>query len=297
MIEVRQLRKVYGQKTVLKDLSFTVEPGVITGFVGPNGAGKSTTMKIVAGFESPTSGVALVDGVAYAQSASPTQTLGCCMGAEFLPLSMSGPAFLRYQCRTAGLKGVDVDEVLGFVGLVGVGGKRIGEYSLGMRQRIGIASALLGNPQNLMFDEPINGLDVNGIIWLRDLLRAQADAGKTVFLSSHIMSELEMVADRVIMINDGVVSASGGVEELEEAAGSAGAGVIVKSEDMDALRRLLEDNGLAFESSGPSLVVRGIAARDLGRLVYANGLSLDHLETKRKSLEDLYLSTKGASHE
>ena len=292
MIEVRDLKKVYGDHTVLDGLNFSVEPGIITGFVGPNGAGKSTTMKIIAGFETPTSGSALVDSKPFAVAKSPTHELGTSLGAEFLPASMTGVQYLGYICTSAGIKGANIQELLEYVGLGDAGQRKISGYSMGMKQRIGIAAALLGDPANLMLDEPVNGLDVNGIMWLRGVLREQAQRGKTVFLSSHIMSELEQVIDRVIMIDKGHVVRDDTVQNLQQQS-AASAAVLVRSFSQFAeIEQLFLAEGLTFEKTQGGLLVSGKPACEVGALVFGAGLSLDHLETVTSSLEDIYLQAK-----
>ena len=297
MIEVKNLEKAYGAHQVLKGLSFKAEPGHVTGFVGANGAGKSTTMKIIAGFETADGGEAVVDGKPFAVAQSPTHVLGCCMGPEFLPMNMTGADYLQYLCNSAGLKGVDIEEALGSVGLGGAGNRKIKDYSTGMKQRIGIAAALLGNPDNLMLDEPVNGLDVDGIIWMRDLLRAQAAAGKTVLLSSHLMSELEQVADRVVMLKDGVVVQSGEINSMASDTGAEGLSVLIRSDELTEVRTLLQGADISFDEAQDALLVHGVEAKELGRMVYAEGFSLNHLETHRRSLEDIFLDAKEAGNE
>jgi ABC-2 type transport system ATP-binding protein len=297
VIEVNNLKKSYKSKLVLDDITFKVEPGVITGFVGPNGAGKSTTMKIIADVEHADSGSCRVDGKQFMYSTSPKQTLGSCMGADFLPLNMSGPAYLNYISLTMGLKNVDVHEILDYVRLSGVGRKKISDYSLGMKQRLGIAAAILGNPSNLMFDEPINGLDIDGIIWLRDLFKSLAQEGKTIFLSSHIMSELEQVADRVIMLDKGKITNIGDVEKLEDESNKDNWAVLIKSEKLEDIKDLLKSKGIEFKQDGDDLTVLGVQAEEVGKIIYSNGLSLSHIEEKKHNLEEIYLESKEPKEE
>ena len=296
MIEVQSLCKVYGKKTVLDDLSFRVEPGTITGFVGPNGAGKSTTMKIIMGLEAATSGAALVDGKPFSQAANPTKTLGCCLGPEFMPQKMRGADFLSYVCRVSGIQDADVDSALDYVGLGGAGRKRISEYSLGMRQRLGIAAALMGDPDNLMFDEPINGLDVDAIRWVRGMFAALAARGKTVFISSHIMSELEKVADRVIIIQNGRVTRDGSIEELERRE-AKGLVVALRSTRVHEVAELVSGAGVTCKLEGDTLLIDGMPPAQVGAMVYGNGLTLDYLEAKRMNLEELFMETKEGENE
>ncbi len=296
MIEVSNLSKTYGDKTVLNNLNFKVQPGVITGFVGPNGAGKSTTMKIIMGLERASGGQALIDGVPFSLAANPARTLGCCLGPDFLPERMRGADYLAYVCKVSNIPAVDIASALEYVGLEGAGKKRIADYSLGMKQRLGIAAALLGNPDNIMFDEPINGLDVDAIRWVREVFIQLAKSGKTVFVSSHIMSELEKVADRVIIIQHGSVVSDGLVSELE--ANSKGASdVIVKSEQANEVANLFKQHNVAFTTQdGGKIVVSGMQASDVGKLVFENGLSLYHLENRTLNLEDVFMETKEAKN-
>ncbi len=296
VIEVQSLCKTYGKKTVLDDLSFRVEPGTITGFVGPNGAGKSTTMKIIMGLEAATSGAALVDGKPFSQAANPAKTLGCCLGPEFMPQKMRGADFLSYVYRASGIRDADVDGALDYVGLAGAGRKLISEYSLGMKQRLGIAAALVGDPDNLMFDEPINGLDVEAIRQVRGVFSALADRGKTVFISSHIMSELEKVASRVIIIQNGRVARDGSIEELERG-GRRGLVVVVRSAQVHEVAKLVSDVGAPCKLEGETLFVNGMPPAEVGALAYGSGLTLDHLEAKRMNLEELFMETKGDENE
>ena len=291
MIEVKSLCKNYGDKQVLKDLSFKVEPGEITGFVGPNGAGKSTTMKIIMGLEMPTSGETFIDGVPFAKSKVPSSTIGCCLGSEFLPEKMKGKDYLSYLCDAANIKNFNIEEALSYVGLTGAGNMRISDYSLGMKQRLGIAGALLGNPDNLMFDEPINGLDVDAIRWIREVFISLAKAGKTVFVSSHIMSELELIADKVIILQNGTVATQGTLADLEKNQGKEER-VVIKSEQTKEVLSLFEEKGINFKKNGDEVIVKDIKASDVGKLIFSNGLTLYHLENKTLNLEDVFMESK-----
>ena len=214
MIEVRNLTKRFGGSTAVDDLSFTVRPGVVTGFLGPNGAGKSTTMRMIVGLDTPSSGEALIDGRPYRALENPTHTVGCLLDASWTHANRSAGAHLRMIAAAGGLPASRVDEVLGLVGLADVAGRKVGGYSLGMRQRLGLATAMLGDPQVLLFDEPVNGLDPEGIRWIRGLLRGHADAGGTVLLSSHLMGEVEGLADDLVVIAGGRVAAAGTLAEV-----------------------------------------------------------------------------------
>nr|WP_055503586.1 ATP-binding cassette domain-containing protein [Nonomuraea pusilla] len=214
MIELRRLTKRYGGALAVDDLSFTVEPGHVTGFLGPNGAGKSTSMRLVLGLDAPTSGVALVNGRRYASLRRPMREVGALLDAGAVHGGRSAYNHLLCLARTNGIGPLRVAEVLEQVGLSGVARKRVGTFSLGMKQRLGIAAALLGDPGVLMFDEPVNGLDPDGVRWIRDLMRTLAHEGRTVLLSSHLMSEMALTADRIVVIGRGRLIAEATVQEL-----------------------------------------------------------------------------------
>jgi len=214
MITVEHLTKRYGAKTAVDDLTFTVRPGVVTGFVGPNGAGKSTTMRLIAGLDRPTSGRALVDGRPYAEHLAPLRTVGLLLEAGCAHPGRSARDHLRALAATHGITRGRVEEVIALTGLQDVARKRAGKFSLGMGQRLGIAAALLGDPANLVLDEPVNGLDPEGVLWMRGLLRSLAAEGRTVLLSSHLMSEMALTADHVIVIGRGRLLADAPMGEL-----------------------------------------------------------------------------------
>ncbi len=203
MIIARNLTKRYGDKVAVDDLSFTVRPGIVTGFLGPNGAGKSTTMRMILGLDAPTSGTVTVNGKPFAEHARPLHEVGALLEARAIHTGRSARNHLLAMAATAGIGRARVDEVIDMVGLADVAGKRAGAFSLGMGQRLGIASALLADPQMLILDEPVNGLDPDGVRWIRTLLRRLADEGRTVFLSSHLMSEMALTADHVIVVGQG----------------------------------------------------------------------------------------------
>jgi ABC-2 type transport system ATP-binding protein len=224
MIEVRGLSKRYGRVAAVDDLTFDVRPGQVTGFLGPNGAGKSTTLRMIFGLDRPSAGTALVDGAPYAALDEPLRSVGALLDAQAMHPGRTGRSHLGIAARTSGLPRRRVDDVLDQVGLTDAAHRRIRGYSLGMRQRLGIAAALLGDPATLIFDEPVNGLDVDGVRWIRSLLRRLADEGRTVLISSHLMSELQLIADRVVVIGRGRLLADAslsdfvrGDESLEDA--------------------------------------------------------------------------------
>lgn len=214
MISLCGLTKVYGDVRAVNALSFDVRPGTVTGFLGPNGAGKSTTMRMLLGLDRPTSGTALVDGQHYARLGAPLHQVGALLDAAAMHPGRTGRAHLRIAALTHGIPFSRVDETIGQVGLDAVAGRRIKSYSLGMRQRLGIAAALIGDPGILIFDEPMNGLDLEGVRWLRSLLRGWADEGRTVLISSHLMTEMQTVADRVVVIGRGRLVADLTVEQM-----------------------------------------------------------------------------------
>lgn len=214
MIEVKSLSKTYGSKTAVDDLSFTVPDGKVTGFLGPNGAGKSTTMRLIVGLEKPSSGKALVDGATYVSKPSPLSSVGVLLDAKAMHPGRSGLNHLRSLALTHGIPKKRVDEVIEMTGLSAVSKKKVKGFSLGMGQRMGIAAALLGDPQNVILDEPVNGLDPEGVIWVRNLARYLASEGKTVLISSHLMSEMSQTADDLIVIGRGRLLANSSMDEF-----------------------------------------------------------------------------------
>ena len=296
MIEVRGLTRRYGDVLAVDDLSFTVEPGKVTGFLGPNGAGKSTTMRVVLGLDRPTSGAALVNGRPYATFAEPLREVGALLDAGAAHPGRTGRAHLRVAARTNGLPRRRVDEVVDRVGLGRAAGRRIKGYSLGMRQRLGIATALIGDPGVLMFDEPINGLDLDGVRWIRDLLRQLADEGRTVLISSHLLGEMEQIADRLVVIGRGRLIADATTEEILSGLGHVQ--VRVRSPEPDRLCARLRERGLQVHPvDAGELRVDGSTAEEVGGLAHASGVALHHLSEVRQSLEDAYLALTSGSVE
>lgn len=288
MIEVRRLTKRYGDKTVVDDLSFTVPPGQVTGFLGPNGAGKSTTMRMIVGLDAPTSGTALVNGKRYAQHLAPLQELGVLLEAKAVHPGRSAVNHLMALAHTHGIPRRRVDEVIGLAGLHAVAGKRVGAFSLGMGQRLGIAAALLGDPAMVMLDEPVNGLDPEGVLWVRELLRRLAAEGRTVMLSSHLMSEMAQTADRLVVIGRGRLLAEATVDALVEQ--SAGGGVRVATTEPARLRSLLAGPGVAVTSTGAErLVVSGLDPRRIGQVAAEHQVPLYELVTESVSLEEAFM--------
>lgn len=292
MIETHGLTKQYGRKTAVDDVSFTVRPGQVTGFLGPNGAGKSTTMRLILGLDRPTSGTVTVLGKSYADHPAPLHVLGALLDAKGVHPGRSARSHLRALAATHRIPMARVDEVLEMTGLTGVAGKRVGGFSLGMGQRLGIAAALLGDPQVLLLDEPVNGLDPDGVYWVRRLVRQLAAEGRTVLLSSHLMSEMAQTADHVIVLGRGKVVADAPIGEF---VGGGGQRVTVGSPDAARLAAILTDPGahagLDIESLGEHrFSVAGISAAEIGRAASQHGIELHELTQVTSSLEDAYLA-------
>jgi ABC-2 type transport system ATP-binding protein len=295
MIEARGLTKRYGEKTAVDGVDFTVRPGAVTGFLGPNGAGKSTTMRMIIGLDAPTAGSVSVNGRRYAQHAAPLQEVGALLEARSIHPGRSAFDHLMVLAYTNGIARARVAEVIELTGLQSVAGKRAGAFSLGMGQRLGIAAALLGDPQTIMLDEPVNGLDPDGVLWIRTLLTDLAAAGRTVFVSSHLMSEMALVADHLIIVGRGRVLADTTVQDLVRAAG--GDTVLVASADAARLRRVLAGPGVQITGRPGSeqLSVTGLSARAIGGIAVEQGIALFELTAKTVSLEEAFMDlTKNA---
>jgi ABC-2 type transport system ATP-binding protein len=287
MIEARGLTKRYGDKLAVDGLTFTVEPGRVTGFLGPNGAGKSTTMRMILGLDAPTSGSVTVNGRPYRDHTAPLREVGALLDARAVHPGRSAYHHLLALAQTCGIRRSRVDEVVEAVGLGGVARRRAGGFSLGMGQRLGIAAALLGDPRTVILDEPVNGLDTEGIRWIRSLLRGLAAEGRTVFVSSHLMSEMAMTAQHLIVIGRGRLIADSGVEEF--IAGAAPAMVRVRSADPAALADLLRSREVAFEEADGALAVSGLSTDQVGRLAGAAGITLLELTAQQASLEEAFI--------
>lgn len=288
MIEVHALKKHYGEIVAVDGLSFKVTPGHVTGFLGPNGAGKSTTMRMILGLDTPTSGSAHVAGRPYRNLAAPMREVGALLDPQALHPGRNAHAHLRWLARAGGIPVRRVDEVLELVGLREVARRRIGDFSLGMRQRLGIAWALLGDPDVLLLDEPLNGLDAEGIVWVRTLLNDLAAQGRTVFLSSHLMNEMEATADHVLVIGNGQLIADVSVEELTRRA--AGTKVIVVSPQVEILRELLlAEDATVIENGANELAVSGVEASRVGEIAARHGVPLHELTPQRHRLEDAFM--------
>jgi ABC-2 type transport system ATP-binding protein len=288
MIEAVALTKRYGDVTAVDGLSFTVPAGSVTGFLGPNGSGKSTTMRMVMGLDAPTSGSVTVDGRPYAGYRRPLRAVGALLDAKALDGGRSAFNHLRWLALSNGIPRSRVDEVLRQVGLASAAGKRVGGFSLGMAQRLGIAAALLGDPPVLMFDEPVNGLDPEGVAWIRTLLRALAAEGRTVFLSSHLMSEMALTADRLVIIGRGRLIIETTVSDF--LVRGTGNSVRVRSTDPAALAGLLAERGATVISEPDgALRVTGASTEDVGELARVRGLGLLELAQQQMSLEQRYM--------
>ncbi|MET0899711.1 MAG: ATP-binding cassette domain-containing protein [Mycobacterium sp.] len=291
MIELTGLSKVYGRGAgatrAVDDLTCTVEPGVVTGFLGPNGAGKSTTMRLILGLDRPSSGTATVGGQQYRDLANPLRTVGALLDARGAHPNRSVRAHLRWIAASNGISAKRVDEVLGIVGLEQVDAKKAGALSLGMSQRLGIAAALLGDPPVLMFDEPVNGLDPEGIRWVRTLMRKLAAEGRTVFVSSHLLAEMANTADRLVVIGRGRLVAATSVDEF--VAHSQADVVRVRSPQLPQLRTALADAGIAVTDDADTLSVSGVSTDVIGELAARNSITLYELSPQRASLEEAYL--------
>jgi ABC-2 type transport system ATP-binding protein len=297
VIEVRGLTKRYGDRLAVDDVTFSVQPGVVTGFLGPNGSGKSTTMRLILGLDAPNAGTALVDGRVYRDIPAPLHEVGAMLEAHAIHTGRSARNHLRALAQTHGISDQRVEALIDLVGLRDVARQRAGTFSLGMKQRLGIASSLLGDPNVVVLDEPVNGLDPEGIRWVRELLRGLAAEGKTVFLSSHMMSEMALIAERLVVIGKGRLIADTSVEEFVAQA-SAGAPVSVATPRADELRAALERAGATIESaSGGRLVVRGIPAAQIGEIALDQGVVLHELTTQQLSLEDAFMQLTRSSVE
>ena len=288
MISVEHLTKHYGEKTAVESLTFTVRPGVVTGFLGPNGAGKSTTMRIIAGLDRPTSGSALVDGRPYVEDPAPLRRVGLLLEAKAVHTSRTARNHLRALAATHGIGRRRVEDLIELTGLQDAADKRVGGFSLGMSQRLGIAAALLGDPANLILDEPVNGLDPEGVQWMRKLLGSQAAEGRTVLLSSHLMSEMALTADHLIVIGRGRLIADLSVEELTAQASRRH--VRVRTPDAGTLAELVTGPGVNVEAPGNDLLeVTGLESKAIGELARRHDLSLYELTPVRASLEDAFM--------
>lgn len=289
MLEVRNLTKTYGPKTAVNDISFIVPNGRVTGFLGPNGAGKSTTMRMLVGLEKPSKGSALVDGQPYRSLKSPLTSVGALLDAKAMHPGRNGAAHLRSLALTHGIPKSRVDEVIEMTGLAAVSKKKVKGFSLGMGQRMGIAAALLGDPQNVILDEPVNGLDPEGVIWVRNLARHLASEGRAVLISSHLMSEMSQTADDLIVIGRGRLLANCSMEDFLKIGDENK--VLVRTDARDTFATALNEAGhifTALETDG--LMVEQADARDLARLAQGAGVLLHELTPQKSTLEQVYMN-------
>jgi len=297
MIEIQRLVKRYGEKTAVDGLSFTVRPGVVTGFLGPNGAGKSTTMRMIVGLDAPTSGSVKVNGRRYADEKAPMREIGALLEAKSIHPGRSAFNHLNSLALTHGIPRRRVDEVIEMAGLEQVARKRAGGFSLGMGQRLGIAAALLADPHTIMLDEPVNGLDPEGVLWIRNLLTGLAAEGRTVLVSSHLMSEMAQTATDLIVVGRGRLLADTTVQELIEGAG--GDSVKVVTSDSARLREVLLGPGVDISGSPgtETLQVAGVTAREIGLAAFRAGIEIYELTPQTVSLEEAFMALTGDSVE
>ncbi len=288
MIEINGLTKRYGDKTAVDQLSFVVEPGVVTGFLGPNGAGKSTTMRMIAGLDRPTSGTVRVNGKHYPGAAAPMSELGILLDARSVHPGLSARNNLLALARTAGIGRRRVDEVIELAGLAAVAGTRAGGFSLGMGQRLGVAAALLGQPQTVVLDEPVNGLDPDGVLWIRLLLKSLAAEGRTVLVSSHLMTEMAQTATRLVVLGRGRLIAETSVEDFT--AHATAAGVLVRTPETVRLGQVLAAPGVTVTDDGTDLLrVSGATAEQIGTAAWRAQLPVYELTPAHASLEEAFM--------
>ncbi len=286
VLEFSGLTKRFGAVSAVDGLTARVEPGLVTGFLGPNGAGKTTSLRMLLGLVRPTAGSATIGGRRYAEIERPLQTVGAALEASSFHPGRSAANHLKAYARAASLPLSRVDEVLGLVGLADVAGRRVGGYSLGMRQRLGLATALLGDPGVLVLDEPSNGLDPEGIRWMRSLLRHLAEEGRTVLISSHLLAEVQQTVDALLIISRGRLVFQGGTEDLADPDEYS---TVVDSPDREALSRLLDERGIEFQLLRNGFTIRHVEPLEIGTLAAGAGIVLSHLQSKGASLEDIFL--------
>jgi len=292
MLKLDHLSKQYKDTLAVDDLDFEVKSGVVTGFLGPNGSGKSTTMRIIMGLDRPTKGRATINGKSYHDLAAPLREVGALLDAKAVNPSRSARNHLRALAASNKIPYSRVDEVLDFVGLTSVAGKKVGGFSLGMSQRLGIAGALLGDPGVLLFDEPVNGLDPEGIRWIRDFFRTLAKEGRTVFVSSHLMSEMAVSADEIIVIGRGHFITSGTVDQLTATASGT---VLVRTSNPGALTQVLPATAQSEALNDGALRVTGLTAEDIGNIAFAAGIAIHELTPQRASLEEVFMDLTASS--
>ncbi|ANN14295.1 ABC transporter ATP-binding protein [Amycolatopsis orientalis] len=295
MIEAVGLTKRYGKTLAVNNLSFSVAGGEVTGFLGPNGAGKSTTMRMILGLDNPTSGSVRIGGKLYRELKDPLRTVGALLDAKWVHPNRSARAHLQWMAKSNKIPMARVDEVLEIVGLTSVAGKRAGGFSLGMSQRLGIAAALLGDPEVLLFDEPVNGLDPEGILWIRKFMHRLADEGRTVFVSSHLLSEMALTASQLVVIGKGELISQSSTEDFVSRA--AENTVKVRSPQLPALRSALTLASAQVTDTGKALVVSGLDSDKIGEIAAANQIVLHELSPQTGSLEQAFMQITGDSVE
>lgn len=296
MIEVEGLTKQYKSVRAVDDLTFKVEPGIVTGFLGPNGAGKSTTMRMILGLDSPTAGQARINGKTYRELKNPLREVGALLDAKAVHPNRTAANHLKWMAQSNGIPTKRVEEVLGLVGLSDVAGKKAGGFSLGMGQRLGLAGALLGDPGILILDEPVNGLDPEGIRWVRSLVRALAAEGRTVLISSHLLSEMSLTADHLVVIGRGrLVANQSTYDFVKEHSQSS---VIVRSDHLEEFGGALREAKVSFRTSTDeegrnTFIIEDQSTDFIGQLAYSTGVPLNELSLKRASLEDAFMQMTG----
>ncbi len=295
MIEAAGLTKRYGKTLAVNNLSFSVAGGEVTGFLGPNGAGKSTTMRMILGLDNPTAGQVRIGGKLYRELKDPLRTVGALLDAKWVHPNRSARAHLQWMAKSNRIPASRVDEVLEIVGLTSVAGKRAGGFSLGMSQRLGIAAALLGDPEVLLFDEPVNGLDPEGILWIRKFMHRLADDGRTVFVSSHLLSEMALTASQLIVIGKGELISQSSTEDF--VARAAENTVKVRSPQLPALRTVLTRASAQVTDVDKSLIVSGMDSDKIGEIAAANQIVLHELSPQTGSLEQAFMQITGDSVE
>ncbi|MEV0851389.1 ABC transporter ATP-binding protein [Nocardia fluminea] len=296
MIELKGLTKQFGQTVAVQDLTFTVRPGLVTGFLGPNGAGKSTTMRMILGLDKPTAGSALIGGKHYQELERPLTQVGALLDAKWVHPNRSARAHLEWLAASNDIAKSRVEEVLRLVGLSEVANKNAGGFSLGMSQRLGLAGALLGDPKVLLFDEPVNGLDPEGILWIRRFMQRLAAEGRTVLVSSHLLSEMSQTAEQLIVIGRGQLMFDGTTREFIDRASEQS--VRVRSPQLDQLRSLLTSHGMTVKEEGDAaLIVAGVTSDEVGKVAGTNNVTLYELAPQQASLEEAFMRMTGGAVE
>ncbi|MFN8015566.1 MAG: ATP-binding cassette domain-containing protein [Acidimicrobiia bacterium] len=295
MIKVENLTKRYGSKTVIDNLSFEVKPGTVTGFLGPNGAGKSTTMRLIMGLDAPAKGKITLNNSSIHKFSKPLNEVGALLDAGYVHPTRKAKFHLLSYAASNGISKKRVDQVLDLVGLREVANKRVGKFSLGMKQRIGIAYALLGDPKTLIFDEPANGLDPEGVHWIRNFLKGLASEGRTIFVSSHLLSEMSLMADELVIIGEGKLIRSTSVKDLMSEVTDKQ--VIVSSPNLIDLQNVLLNKNIACETKDGYIVASNVEVKDVGHIAFENQIEIHQLYQTQPSLEDIFLRITSSAQE